>query len=150
MDYVLGFMVSKDRQSVALICKTKPEWMRGLLNGIGGKVEDGEAPRVAMAREFREETGYETDAAQWDNMGTVVFSGGEIHCYRMIAPFSPYKNVLRSPTEEPVGWFFLRELHLKRVVDNVRWLAELAASRNAIVAFRVMTGNAAFSEPSEI
>lgn len=39
--YVLGFMFStEDRgQKVALIKKLKPKWQAGLLNGIGGKIE---------------------------------------------------------------------------------------------------------------
>ena len=53
--YVLGFYFDGDR--VLLINKTKPEWQRGKLNGLGGTVESGEAPILGMVREFREESG---------------------------------------------------------------------------------------------
>ena len=41
------------------------EWQAGLLNGIGGKIEDGEAPIEALVREFAEETGVQTSAEEW-------------------------------------------------------------------------------------
>lgn len=56
-EYVLGFMFSKNKEYVALIRKQNPEWQRGKMNGIGGKVEVGERPFDAMVREFEEETG---------------------------------------------------------------------------------------------
>ena len=54
--YVLGFCFSRDHSKVVLIAKNRPKWQAGRLNGIGGHVEDGEIPIVAMAREFREES----------------------------------------------------------------------------------------------
>jgi len=55
--YVCGFMFNQRMSSVILIRKQKPEWQAGMLNGVGGKVEKGEHERVAMIREFKEETG---------------------------------------------------------------------------------------------
>jgi 8-oxo-dGTP pyrophosphatase MutT (NUDIX family) len=39
-----------------LICKNRPAWPRDKLNGLGGKIEEGETPQQAMEREHREET----------------------------------------------------------------------------------------------
>lgn len=39
--YVCGFMCSWDLQNFLLIRKTHPEWQKGKLNGIGGKIESG-------------------------------------------------------------------------------------------------------------
>src|ERR1035437_6897488 len=42
---------------VWLIRKARPEWQKGMLNGIGGHVEENENTMTAMTREFNEETG---------------------------------------------------------------------------------------------
>lgn len=82
MNYVCGFYISTDLQQFVMIKKNKPEWMRGKYNGIGGKIEkiytgkgddfdsgsaimEEEKPKVAMAREFEEETGVLTSAKDW-------------------------------------------------------------------------------------
>lgn len=57
LEYVIGFMFSAGMQLVLLIRKNRPDWQAGRLNGIGGKIEPGEAPIDAMIREFKEETG---------------------------------------------------------------------------------------------
>ena len=46
--YVAGFMFSSDKSEVLLVEKMSPEWQRGLLNGIGGKIEGGETPLEAI------------------------------------------------------------------------------------------------------
>ena len=59
---MVGFLFRNSGTEVALVRKLKPEWQRGLLNGIGGKIEPGEDSREAMVREFEEETGARVDA----------------------------------------------------------------------------------------
>lgn len=55
MNYVAGFLFESDLQRVLLRLKSRPAWQRGKLNGIGGKIEPGETPWLAMQREGREE-----------------------------------------------------------------------------------------------
>jgi 8-oxo-dGTP diphosphatase len=69
--YVVGFMFSMNRDGVLLIRKNRPEWQAGKLNGVGGKIEDGETPRAAMVREFREETGIHTSEDFWMIAGRI-------------------------------------------------------------------------------
>lgn len=57
IEYVAGFMFNDNGTKVALIKKNKPDWMVGMLNAIGGKIEDDETPMAAIIREFQEETG---------------------------------------------------------------------------------------------
>ena len=57
--YVVGFLFNPDMTEVVLIKKNRPDWQKGLLNGVGGKIESGEDPITAMIREFKEETGVE-------------------------------------------------------------------------------------------
>jgi len=69
--YVVGFFFDKSMSNIALIRKQKPQWQAGLLNGIGGKVEDSELPKVAMWREFKEEAGLNTSQLTWVNFCTM-------------------------------------------------------------------------------
>lgn len=59
MNYVLGLVFSKDLSQVLLIVKNRPEWMKGLANGIGGKIEPNESIIDAMIREAYEEADLE-------------------------------------------------------------------------------------------
>ena len=57
-EYVAGFLFSPAGTEVVLVHKKKgPGVVVGKWNGVGGKVELGEAPLPAMIREFKEETG---------------------------------------------------------------------------------------------
>lgn len=58
-------MFSDDRRQVVLIRKKKPAWQAGKLNGVGGKINQGEGARPAMVREFEEETGILVGEADW-------------------------------------------------------------------------------------
>jgi hypothetical protein len=52
--YVVGFLFDGLCQNVTLIKKTHPEWQKGKLNGVGGKIEPNETSTDAMRREFRD------------------------------------------------------------------------------------------------
>lgn len=55
--YVCGFRFNENMDKVLLIRKSKPDWQRGLINGIGGKLEDVDHSFVdAIEREYEEET----------------------------------------------------------------------------------------------
>lgn len=97
--YALGFMFSSDRSRVALIRKLTPAWQAGLLNGIGGKIEPGESPAQAMAREFAEEAGPATDASEWELFARLGDPRFEVHAFRM---FSDRVDACESLTAERV------------------------------------------------
>lgn len=76
---------------VLLIEKTKPEWQKGLLNGIGGKIEDFDMfPIDAMVREFKEETGIDSTIEDWefklelkgDDFSVAIFKSTTINIYK--------------------------------------------------------------------
>ena len=48
--YVLGFIFNKDKTKIALIRKDRPEWQKGLLNAVGGKVEADETSVAASIK----------------------------------------------------------------------------------------------------
>lgn len=55
--YVVSFIFIPNCDHVWMIRKNKPEWQKGCLNGIGGKVEKNETYRNAAIRELKEESG---------------------------------------------------------------------------------------------
>lgn len=57
--YCCGFLFKDDFSEVMLVEKRRPAWQNGLLNGIGGHIEENETPYAAMVREFKEEAGVE-------------------------------------------------------------------------------------------
>lgn len=79
--YVLGFLFDDSGSQVVLIRKTKPKWQAGLLNGIGGKIEEGETPAEAMVREFNEETGVLFSAESWREYAVMSGDGFAVYCF---------------------------------------------------------------------
>ena len=57
ISYVVGLVFDASNTKVLLVRKNRPNWQVGKLNGIGGKVEEGETPYEAVVRECEEECG---------------------------------------------------------------------------------------------
>lgn len=72
ISYVLGFLFNPYTTRVTMIRKTRPEWQKGKLNGIGGKIKHDESPMDAMVREFEEETGLKVPADRWTECGNML------------------------------------------------------------------------------
>lgn len=133
--------LSRDPERVVLMEKRRPVWMRDLLNGPGGAVEDGESDEAALVREFREETGAETDPSDWQVRLVLVSS------WVRVAVGVTFREVsVRTTTDEPVYWC---EVHpdaglVRRWVSNLRWIVPLVLDRNMawplVLAFREVPG----------
>lgn len=100
----LGFAFRAGCTQVALITKSHPEFMAGKLNGLGGEVNIGETPRVAMAREALEEAGIVEFNAAWNAFAMLQGKDDAyiVYCFRTVLTKSDI--VLRSTPEEPVAW----------------------------------------------
>ena len=123
-DYVLGFHF-RDRNTVALIRKKRPEWQAGKLNGIGGKVEKGEAPLLAMRREFFEETG--ARVRKWRNFALVSGLEYRLHCFTASGD-----ELLKTTTDEEVIWANLLDPKAwEQMIPNLNWLIPLAGDKDA-------------------
>lgn len=143
MECVCGFMAvdavdGVDGLAVALVRKAKPAWQAGRLNGVGGKVEPGERPVAAMVREFVEETGVQTRAAEWGHRVTLGFDGGRIHFF---AARRPAAFPLTGLPGEPVAWVPVDLLGAAPVLPNLRWLVPLCLDDDIVgpVAMRDRT-----------
>lgn len=109
--YVVGLIVDKF-DYVLLIRKNRPEWQAGRLNGIGGRVEEGETPYEAMVRECSEECGL--GLYNWLQLGTVT-NNTNYTLYYFIAETS---NIIaaKSMTDEEVEIYHLDHLHYPDVI----------------------------------
>ena len=127
--YVLGFMFSADLQEVLLIEKQRPRWQAGLLNGIGGKIEAGEAPLTAMVREFYEESGLATQAEDWHPIALVQGADFKVYCFKAVSPVVAEAESLTDETVQLVP-VRLDELRTK-TLSNVPGLISHALDPDA-------------------
>ncbi|MBD2781418.1 NUDIX domain-containing protein [Xenorhabdus szentirmaii] len=125
--YVTGFMFSKDKKHVSLISKLQPAWQKGQLNGIGGKIEMGENPQQAMAREFAEEAGIETNHEDW-KLFTVLTRPG-VYQVNFLYLFDDRVYSVKSLEEEQVNIYETHSLP-ETVINNLRWLIPMAMDEN--------------------
>lgn len=123
MKYVLGFMFSEEGDKVALIRKNKPDWQKGLLNGIGGKIENGEDTEAAMIREFKEETGY-NEPVEWKKIGRMVGKDWFVFCFAAVGDL----NLVGTMEEEEVVIIGTAapDLEVEDRVANLDWLIPFA------------------------
>ena len=124
MKYVLGFLFSENSFSVALIRKTKPKWQAGRLNGIGGKVEEGERYHTAMVREFKEETG--VLIPEWHCFGSMKGADWIVALY---TAKSDKIWETKTTTEEQVSvvdFDYPQLTYLGNAINNVPYLIQAA------------------------
>ena len=124
--YVVGLLFRKDGTEVDLIEKLRPAWQRGRLNGIGGKIEEGECADDAMPREFREETG--ANVVDWRMFCVLRGTAAEV------SVFVAHSDIqeLASITDERVLWIPVADLHGFQLVDKLSWLIPMALDRNSV------------------
>jgi len=117
--YVVGFLFTHNKKNVILIRKNKPEWQKGLLNGVGGKIEKNETPDQAMTREFYEETGL--IVILWNKICTLTTSDKSafVTFYSAVAT---HKFEVITTTDEPVISVPVKNLYRISCIPNLRWL----------------------------
>lgn len=128
--YVAGLMFSEDRHFLAVIRKRRPAWQHNRLNAIGGKIEPGEAPGVAMAREFAEETGVETAPDDWS---PVAVLGNETFRVHFFAAFDDRVFEVRTIEDEEVAVGYVAGfLGNPDLIPNLRVMIALALDNSGI------------------
>ena len=90
--YVVGFVITTDSNCVLLVEKKRPEWQSGRLNGVGGKIEQGESPQSCMFRECFEETNVAVKPTDWRRF--CIVRGGDVDPWEVhfLARLKPTKR----------------------------------------------------------
>lgn len=130
MRYVAGFLFHPQHTGIALIEKQHPEYQKGFLNGIGGKVEAQESPTEAMVREFREETG--VHISRWKHFRTERFrhnapDGGataDVYWYAATARLAEWDELRTTTDEKIVRWS--GDINDPLLMYNLKYLIPMA------------------------
>jgi 8-oxo-dGTP diphosphatase len=131
-EFVCGFAFDHKRDWVVLIEKKRPSWQAGRLNGVGGHIQTGETPLMAMEREFKEETGVHIPAIHWEPVA--VLKGPDWVVYFQCA-FDDKANECKTVTDEKIWIVTPADIHQKRrweVMPNLRVLIPLAMDMSGI------------------
>lgn len=122
--YVCGFLFSTDYEHVVLIQKLKPAWQAGKLNGLGGKMEEGETPLQAMQREFKEECGL--DIPNWAIFHREVWRDSAEVWFLAAETDGNSLSCVRSLEAEQVRVHFLEFLNRYQLMYNLPYLIPMA------------------------
>ena len=101
--YVLGFGFLQD-WSCLLIERTKDDWQKGLVNGLGGHIEEGESPHAAMVREFHEESRILTHRKQWIHFLTLSGEDWEMFVFRALLFADHYEHTSHEGIVKPYNF----------------------------------------------
>lgn len=101
-EMVCGFLLSPDKENVVLIKRPEGKSFAGLLNGVGGHIEPGETPSVAMTREFFEETG--VSIAKWNHKLSFYpkDKGGKVYTVHVFCAESSLYDQVKTQDEGDV------------------------------------------------
>ncbi|MBX7047244.1 MAG: hypothetical protein K1X86_15550 [Ignavibacteria bacterium] len=128
-NYVLGFMFGRGAETVLLIRKNHPEFMKNKFNGIGGEIAFDESELEAMVRTCSKETGIETSENDWEQFATLQSRDYKVSC------FVSFNNQL---TEKfPEGCSYVKEEFIKvaevsqaltfpDLLEDLKWLIPFA------------------------
>lgn len=120
--YVLGFIFSPAFDKVLLIEKRKPQWQKGKLNGVGGKIELFETHYAAMEREVFEEVGLRILAGSWNHR--LVLQGDDwlVHVFATTSP--SLSHAVQRELERPIIVPLDKPLP-SNIIPNLRWMIPL-------------------------
>ena len=125
--YCCGFAFTTNLLQVLLIEKIKPEWQKGLLNGIGGKIESGEHSVDAMTREFFEESGIMIPVLFWKPVCILTGLDYDRDPVWKVAFFATRTDAeWEQRTDEKIARFLVQQLPTWQMIPNLNWLIPMA------------------------
>ncbi|KKM67394.1 hypothetical protein LCGC14_1471510 [marine sediment metagenome] len=122
-----GFLFSTNRKEIVLIKKNEPNFQKGKLNGIGGKVESNESISEAILREYHEEA--DLYISGWKPFITLESEKVKVVFFKA---FSNIYSKARTMTNEPISIYHVDDLHLESIYHNLRWLIPMALDERVI------------------
>jgi 8-oxo-dGTP diphosphatase len=143
LTYVAGFAFDDVLQRVVLIEKTKPDWQKGKLNGVGGKVEGSDTSLAyAMEREFQEETSVKVDKDRWKLFSTLNCNTWRVKFF--VAKLTPEEMLnLKTTTEETVTVRHFTSIQdiddRSSLMSNIPWLTQMAYNALTGIENRMLT-----------
>ena len=126
-DYSLVFIFTKEFDKVLLINKMKPEWQKGLFNGIGGLKETSDKNVKACAiREMREETGLKLKETQLTEVCTMHGKDNVWNVSVFASIYDSKMGVAKKLTIEEPEWVYITpDFHKHfnpQMIPNLLWL----------------------------
>ena len=119
--FVVGFAYNLKSDKVLLIEKNKPEWQKGCLNGVGGKIEEYETPLKAMSRECREETGLDLKWLEKGIMRGLNTDGKKFICFIFYSYSDDIFKYQRMEDEE-IHVIDVTQITYKKIIPNILFL----------------------------
>ena len=129
MKYVIGFAFNEVGDEVLLIRKNRPTWQEGKLNGIGGKIEQGEEPLAALVREFQEEVGVTTLESDWRPFGKLQGADFIVYLYTTRNHFIYDAS---SMTDEMIRIIPVKHLWAHQLIPNLVYLVPMALDTDTL------------------
>lgn len=123
--FVLGFLFSPNYEEVVLIKKLRPDWQKGLLNGVGGKAQNQETLKDAMKREFSEEAGLEI--SNWEEVGVL---DGKDYKVVVFTKTSSNLDLIKAKTDEIVNVYKVSNINELKLVPGVNWLIPICIHKD--------------------
>ena len=123
--YVLIFAFNEDDHVLMIRKSKRPEHHIGLLNGLGGKIEEGETAGVAAIREFSEETGIsEEEIVLMGTFGEMSGPSWDVTMMWMKANFDSFFSL--NTEEGKVDAYDPADCLTWKAVPNIQWLVPMA------------------------
>ncbi len=131
--YTLGFIFNSSLNQVLLVHKLRPDWQNGKVNGIGGKIEEGEESLACIVSEVQEESGLIIGPDQWVFFGVTTLPDAHVDVYTTI--YKGDASDIENVNDEKIEWCDINKLP-SNIITNLSWLVPMALDKIKNNAFK--------------